>query len=340
MRRHLGTIPSVVQRATCVEAPPAPAVALDADVAGEVASASNEMVKRLRNSIEVMQKQIRDPAEAAELQSKGDALNTMPKNKWHRGLKEIEVPDYSRLNEDGTPCLMRVELDPKKDFHANAKLCFKQAGKILRGIEKVGPLVAEKKEQLELWQNRATAATDWQAELSKGGSLSIEAQTSVAEFREELMDLGLIRRPPQEAPHDPEKEAELKAFRFKKKYGKDIDCFRSPSGFEVIAGRSSDKNEHVSLKLAKGDMMWFHTDNGIPGSHVLIKAAWDEIEDEDIEFAASIAAYHSKGKESFHVPVMYCRGGEVKKMPGSKKGSVYTTGKKYQITVQPKLPEV
>ena len=40
---------------------------------------------------------------------------------------EVEAPDYSRLNEDGLPLSMMVELNAKKNFKDNAKLCFKQA---------------------------------------------------------------------------------------------------------------------------------------------------------------------------------------------------------------------
>ena len=40
---------------------------------------------------------------------------------------EVSVPDYSRLGDDGLPLELTVELDPKKDFKQNAKLCFKQA---------------------------------------------------------------------------------------------------------------------------------------------------------------------------------------------------------------------
>ena len=40
---------------------------------------------------------------------------------------EVEAPDYSRLGDDGLPLSMTVELNPKKHFKENAKLCFKQA---------------------------------------------------------------------------------------------------------------------------------------------------------------------------------------------------------------------
>ena len=46
---------------------------------------------------------------------------------WDFVRTEVEVPDYSQLGDDGLPLYMTVELNPKKDFKDNAKLCFKQA---------------------------------------------------------------------------------------------------------------------------------------------------------------------------------------------------------------------
>merc|ERR1719313_1227147 len=82
-------------------------------------------------------------------------------------------------------------------------------------------------------------------------------------------------------------------------------------------------------------MMWFHTDGKIPGSHVLIRAPWDEVADEDVQFAA----YHSKAKLQRHVPVMYCKGHQVRKIKGTPQGMVTTTGNTFQIIVDPSLPE-
>jgi len=86
-------------------------------------------------------------------------------------------------------------------------------------------------------------------------------------------------------------------------------------------------------------MPWFHSDDGIPGSHVLIMAPWNECSQEDVEFAAKIAAYHCKARDRGIVPVMYCEGGGVRKARGGRTGSVTTKGRQYKITVIPGLPE-
>lgn len=222
-----------------------------------------------------------------------------------------------------------------EDFQDNAKLCFKQARKILRGVEKLTPLLEEVETKIKRWQADAAKSTKWKAELVANGMLSDESAESVLQLYETMLDENLIKRP-EPPPVVNEKEEASKSF--KKKYGKDIDCYRSPNGHEVIVGRSSRTNEYVSLKLAKKDMVWFHTDNRIPGSHVLIKALWDDVNEEDIEFAAKLAAYHSKAKDMCQAPVMYCRGQSVRKIKGSPTGMVSIAGDKFQITVTPELP--
>mmetsp|Transcript_44398 Transcript_44398/g.105169 ORF Transcript_44398/g.105169 Transcript_44398/m.105169 type:complete len:248 (+) Transcript_44398:57-800(+) len=125
---------------------------------------------------------------------------------------------------------------------------------------------------------------------------------------------------------------------FKRKYGKGIDCYRSPSGHEVVVGRQNDKNEYISLKLAKGDTVWFHVE-GCPGSHVLINAPESEVDRDDMEFAAKIAAYHSKARDQKMAAVLFCNGGQVGKVPGTPTGTVTTSGRKRTMRVTPELPE-
>jgi len=294
------------------------------------------MVDKTRGRLSSLKRQATDPAEAEEWQAKGNSLLTMPKGKWHRGLRQVEVPDWSRLDENGNALTWVVELEPEKDFQENAKLCFKKARKITRAAEKVSALLEEQEKALERWRVEAAEAARWREELASGG-LSSASEAAVLRLHTAMLDEGILKPPAKPEPAlDPEEERRRA---FKKKYGKDIDCFRSPGGHEVVAGRSSKMNEYVSLKLARGDMPWFHTDNRIPGSHVLIRAPWDDVAEEDFEFAAKIAAYHSKAKNDFSVPVMYCRGDQVKKIRGAKQGQVTVSGKSYQIFVAPGLPE-
>ena len=56
------------------------------------------------------------------------------------------------------------------------------------------------------------------------------------------------------------------------------------------------------------------------GSHLILQA--DNPQEEDIRFAAMLAAYHSSGKDSSSIPVNYCPVKNLKKIPGGKTGMV------------------
>lgn len=75
-------------------------------------------------------------------------------------------------------------------------------------------------------------------------------------------------------------------------YGGGFDCYFSPSGFEVVLGLNSEANEVLSMEIAKDsdDFVWLHTDDGIPGSHVVIRAPWELFSMPDIVFASRLAA--------------------------------------------------
>eukprot|EP00929_Paragymnodinium_shiwhaense_P008324 TRINITY_DN112273_c0_g1_i1.p1 TRINITY_DN112273_c0_g1~~TRINITY_DN112273_c0_g1_i1.p1 ORF type:complete len:494 (-),score=123.10 TRINITY_DN112273_c0_g1_i1:55-1536(-) len=307
-----------------------------ADVADDVVKGCAEMVKKISGRLVGLRRQVADPAEAQKWQDKGNRLLSVPKKSWHKGKAQIEAPDYANLDEaTGQPKMEVIELiDADKDLQENAKLFFKKARKLLRAAEKVTPMVEAGEAKLERWEKEVAAVQDWRKGLESG---SPDASAEVMRLYNDLIEEGVLRKPePPPPPPDPEEEARRA---FKRKYGKDVECYRSPvGGHEVVVGRSSKMNEYVSLKLAKGDMVWFHTDRRIPGSHVLIRAPWDEVADEDIEFAAKIAAYHSKAKNDYNVPVMYCRGHQVRKMKGSPQGMVTINGNSFQILVEPGLP--
>ena len=47
--------------------------------------------------------------------------------------------------------------------------------------------------------------------------------------------------------------------------------YELPGGWTVLAGRTDEDNDYLSLKLASANDWWFHA-HGCPGSHVLLRA--------------------------------------------------------------------
>jgi predicted ribosome quality control (RQC) complex YloA/Tae2 family protein len=108
-------------------------------------------------------------------------------------------------------------------------------------------------------------------------------------------------------------------------------------GWHVLAGRTDEDNERISLKLAGPDDWWFHV-RGMPGSHVLLRARdGAEPDRATLEAAAAIAAYHSKARGGGVVPVSCTRARYVTKPRGAPTGTVQIR-KERVLKVRPALP--
>ena len=114
--------------------------------------------------------------------------------------------------------------------------------------------------------------------------------------------------------------------------------YHLPDGWLVLAGRSDEDNDRLSLKLAAPNDWWFHV-RGQPGSHVLLRVPTGREPDRrTLKKAAAIAAYHSKARHGGVVPVSATRARYVTKPRGAKPGTVQIR-KEILLKVRPGLPE-
>ena len=122
----------------------------------------------------------------------------------------------------------------------------------------------------------------------------------------------------------------------RKKYN--IYEYELSGGWQVLAGRSDEENDFLSLKAAGPNDYWFHV-RGMPGSHVILRARQGEEPDrETLRRAASVAAFHSKARNGGITSVSYTRARYVTKPKGAKPGSVRIR-KESVIKVRPGLPD-
>jgi predicted ribosome quality control (RQC) complex YloA/Tae2 family protein len=226
------------------------------------------------------------------------------------GAKEVTVISYY----DNQP--VTIPLSEKMNAAKNAQHYFKKYSKAKTAIH-------EKTEQLE----KTTEDITYLESVLQ----SVEAAKSVEELtqiREELEETGYVRRRAQ------------KGFRRKKQKPRPIE-YKLPDGDIVYVGRNNKENDYLTTKLAGKRDLWFHTKD-IPGSHVLLPLApnvsVDDIPAEKIYAVASIAAYHSKAKDSQNVPVDFVPIRYVKKPNGAKPGMVIFTHNT-TVYVDPKVPE-
>ena len=93
------------------------------------------------------------------------------------------------------------------------------------------------------------------------------------------------------------------------------------NGFKIFVGRNNKENEEISFSKGNTTDIRFHVKD-IPGSHVLLIKD-NKIPDEDtVNFAARLAAEHSKASNGDRVTVDYCERKFVKKIKNSKPGNV------------------
>jgi predicted ribosome quality control (RQC) complex YloA/Tae2 family protein len=94
-------------------------------------------------------------------------------------------------------------------------------------------------------------------------------------------------------------------------------------GYEVLVGKSSADNDHLTFRVAAKRDLWLHVGGGIAGSHVVIRnPAGGDVPDSVIERAAQHAAWYSKARGAPRVEVHVCRISDVSKASGAPLGQV------------------
>src|SRR5215471_11624502 len=111
--------------------------------------------------------------------------------------------------------------------------------------------------------------------------------------------------------------------------------YLSADGLEILVGRTSHDNDHLTFKIAKPNDLWLHAaDYG--GSHVVVRnPSRKEIPPRTLIEAAQLAAYFSQAKKDPKVDVHYTERKFVSKQKKARPGLVRLQRFK-NITVEPK----
>jgi predicted ribosome quality control (RQC) complex YloA/Tae2 family protein len=111
--------------------------------------------------------------------------------------------------------------------------------------------------------------------------------------------------------------------------------YLSSDDFEILVGRTSKDNDHLTFKIATPNDLWLHAAD-YRGSHVVIRRPTrKEVPHQTIIEAAQLAAWFSQAKKDPKVDVHYTERKFVSKPKGSKPGLVRLQRFK-NITVVPK----
>ena len=270
------------------------------DKARRLENSKSDLLKRIKNLIArndkklaIRQDELKKSANREHLRIYGELIKANIYRIEKGATKAVVENYYDNCNTVEIP--LNSALSPA----ANASKYFKDYKKACTAEQTLGELINQ-----------------CQTEKEYLDSVLFELQNAaevyeLAEIRAELMEGGYIARNPAN------KKAKINS----KPY------LFSKNGFDIMVGKNNLQNDILTTKTASKNDLWFHTKN-IHGSHVILFTNGNEPDDETLLYAANLAAYFSKAKNSNQVPVDYTPVKFVKKPNGAKPGMViYTTNK-------------
>ena len=251
----------------------------------------NNNIERITKKLNILRKTLSDAENKEKYKVAGDLL-TANLYMLADGMKSAEVTDYYA---EGMPAVT-IALDPQLSPSQNAQRYYKKYNKA-------------KTAEIEAARQLETAQADlYYLESTLTALGNAETEADLNSIRAELAEQGYMKRRTSQKQQKQTRPQPLH--------------FVSPDGFDVYVGKNNTQNDYLTLKIANSSDIWFHTKN-IHGSHTVIKLGINkDVPDSTILFAAQLAAYYSKARESSQVPVDYTQIKNVKKPNGAKPGMV------------------
>lgn len=253
-------------------------------------------IENLENKIEKQSEEINQSIDLEKYKKNADLLTSYI-YLLKEGMKEITVTDFY----DGNQPEVLINLDENKSPSENIQSLYKKYNKLKHRRQELSIQIEHTKNELNYLYSILQTFDN------------ITSINELQEIRQEMVDEGIIKS---------KKETEKN-----KKKNNDTSeplLYKSKDGTEIFVGKNNKQNDFLTHKFAKKDDIWLHTKD-IPGSHVIIKTNGNEINDDTLIYAAKLAAYHSKAKNSSSVPVDYTKKSFVKKPSGAKPGMVIFT---------------
>jgi len=219
-----------------------------------------------------------------------------------KGAKDVELINYYSDNTES----VKIPLNPEKSANVNAQIYYKKYQKLTRAAKLASEQVKQTKEELDYLESMEIAVENC-------GDIS-----AAKEIIDEFISQGYIKKTTKK---DTRKYTASKPRHFVSK-----------DGHNIYVGRNNSQNDNITMKLAKSDDIFMHTQK-IPGSHVIIRANDGIVSKQALNEGALLAAYFSKAQSSSNVPVDYTKRKNIKKPNGSKPGFViYTTHSTIYVT--------
>ncbi|QGT99661.1 Fibronectin/fibrinogen-binding protein [Candidatus Syntrophocurvum alkaliphilum] len=211
-----------------------------------------------------------------------------------------------------------IDLDPRYTPIENAQRYFKIYNKSQKSLKHLEKLMAKNKKEISYLES-----------VIHNISLA-ETHGEIAEIIEELEKEGYVKEKSKASKSSKTSKAKQEKSQPRK--------YLSSDNYIIYVGRNNRQNDILTTKEADRYDIWLHARN-IPGSHVIINCnkkinKLEELPNNTLEEAASLAAYFSNAQDADKVEIDYTFRLNVRKPPGAKPGMV-TYDKFKTILVNP-----
>lgn len=257
--------------------------------------------ERLSRKINHQREELAQCGKREELRVCGDLLSA---NLYaiEKGAAQVALQNFY---DESLP-MLTVKLDPALTPNQNAQKYYKEYRKAKTAEEKLNEQIAIAQRELEYLDSVLDTLA------------RADTEQDLTEIRAELAEQGYLRKNRDKKQKQPPVAAPMK--------------FTVSDGFTVLVGRNNRQNDRLTMKLANNNDIWFHVKNS-PGSHTVLVTDGKEPTPAAMEDAATLAARHSRAKDSAQVPVDYTQIRHVSKPTGAKPGMViYVNYKTIYVT--------
>ena len=264
-------------------------------------------ITRQQKLLKTLQADLASHADAEQQKRLGDLL-LANLSTAKRSRNRVTLIDYFSADAP----LIEIELEEKVTLPQEAERRFGLYSRSKRAVKQINSRIA-------LAQRELAGLEAQQAELEKliteGTATALEKFVSPTSEVGPRAGVGKPKRKPEKIPG--------------------VRRYVSSDGFEILVGRTSRDNDHLTFKVARPNDLWLHAaDYG--GSHVVVRnATRKDVPHRTIIEAAQLAAQFSQARKDPKVDVHYTERKFVSKPRGSAPGLVRMTRFK-NITVAPK----
>ncbi len=268
----------------------------------EALEAAKERVARRR---ERLQEDAAAQADPETLKTKGEAILAF--------AHEIEPRQTEFVAEWGfgqSP--LTVKLDPALSASENAQQYFSRYRKAQRAGE-----------EIPVQLKRVDLEAEYLAQLEQDLAMA-ENRPEIDAIAEALAEAGYYK-------------SRRRRRKQQKRHASRATRLTAPDGATVWVGKNALQNAHLTFNRASGDDLWLHA-RDVPGAHVILPTAQGLPSEEDVFWAAAVAAYYSKARHDTSVEVDVTLKKYVRAIKGAAPGLV-TYRNESTLRVVPEMPE-